>query len=167
MSKKVSKRKELWEIMMPEAFKIDPILRDEDLIQTMSNFNTINEMNSFLFECLAIPEKKIIVSASEYDILHNLWSTQYKDDITIDIVNDENNYAIVVKDSDDNIIGKGAANRLGKKITVDDAKEKLVSNFEGFSDEYTEGITKIESLVFRAKSLRDNMLKNQEIKENN
>jgi len=165
MAQKLSKRKELWEVVIPEPFKIDPILRKEDLIQTMSNFENSDEMNTFLFECLAPPERRIIMSASEYDIFNNLW---VKDSIfEVSMVRDDGKYVVVIKDKDENILGKGEINRLGKKMTVDAAKEMLSSEMNDFSERYENGMKEIESLVFQAQTLRENIIKNQEIKENN
>lgn len=166
MAKKLSKRKELWEVIIPEPFNIDPILKKEDLIQTMSNFENIEEMNTFLFECLAPPERRLIISASEYDIFNNLWN--FNDDNLIkSIVSNDGKLIIVIKDKDDNILGKGEVSRLGKKMTVDDAKKVLLLEMNNFFERYEDGMNQIESLVFQAKTLRENLIKNQNIKENN
>jgi hypothetical protein len=164
---KYSKKKELWEFIIPEPFSIDPILREEDLIQTMSNFSSQEEMNGFLFECLAPPEKRILLSASEYEIFNEGIFNIENENISIDLVKDEQKFVIVVKNEDNEILGRGELSKVGKKRTTKEAKEIFSNDMQGFIEKYEEGMAKIESLVFHAQSLQNNLLKNQESEENN
>ena len=167
MAKRLSKKKELWEVIIPEPFNIDPVLKKEDLIQTMSNFENITEMNSFLFECLALPENRMVISASEFDVFKTIESLDSKSNLAVSLVNDNNSYAIVVKDKEENILGRGTLSRIGEKLTILDAKAEMESELDTFYEKYEVGIKNIESLVFQAKSLRDNLIKNQDTEENN
>jgi hypothetical protein len=163
--KKMSKKKEFWIIAMPEPYSLDPILREEDLIQTMSGFSDVDEMNNFLFECLKQPSKKIIVSVSEFE-LFGMFNGE-KENFIFELVKTDDKYIIVIKDSEQNILGQGEVYRLGKKTDVDEMEKELMSNINCFQDQYKKNMNKIEGLIFRAQTLRQQMQKTQDLKENN
>jgi len=165
MAIKLSKKKELWEIVIPEPFALDPLLKPEELIQTMSNFEHVDEMNSFLFECIAQPIQRMVVSASEYDI-DKMFNCK-KGNVYYSLVHSDNQFFIVVKDGDENIMGKGEASKLGAKHTIDSAKEVFEDNMINFTERYVKGMNEIEGLICQAQTLRDDLIKNEDIKENN
>ena len=134
MAKRLSKKKELWEVIIPEPFNIDPVLKKEDLIQTMSNFDSVEEMNTFLFECLSPYENRMVVLASEYEIFKSLWNN--KNGLKTNIINNDDKFIVVIKDKKNNILGKGEFSRLGDIFKLDDAKEMLSSEMNNFSERY-------------------------------
>jgi len=166
--KKLSKKKELWEVITPRPFDIDPDFKPEDLIQTMAEFETTDDMNTFLFECLDdSDEDKIIVSISEYDIHHNLCISE-DPGIVVDLLKDGKNHVIVVKDKKGLILGKGELNKLGDKKTITETNDEIKFNMIDFPEKCRKGFDNIDSLIFRAKKLKNDLLKNEDnIEKNN
>lgn len=164
--KKLSKKKEFWELILPEPFAIDPVLKNEDLINTMANFDNVDEMNNFLFECLAYSDNKIILYLSEYEVFNKLFSLN-DNNLNIRLVKDKSRYAVVVEDNNRIVLGKGELCKLGDKHSLESTQEILNISTSSFKERYNKEMNKINSLVVQAQQLKKDILKVEETQENN
>ncbi len=152
INRRLSKKNELWEILMPEPFVIDPNLKDEDLITYMIEIDNENDMHNFITDALQQPTKIIVVSCSEQDI-YDYFNSDY-DTFKYVAVKKENRIIITVTDKTGNYIGRGEVIKLGKKIMLDGMSEVLGEHMDDFAARYYKGAKRMDGIMFKLKMVK-------------
>jgi hypothetical protein len=158
-------KKELWEIIIPEPFILDPEIKEDFILANILKLEKEDQINEFMFTCLYPPSRRFVVFCTEKDVL-KLFSNRNKLKLRYEIKETgeagcyEGDKIIIVKDDTDNIIGRGVVNKLGSQIDFNELKITFSDHMKSFRERYLSGKKKIDVILFKIKSAKSRISQN-------
>ncbi len=150
--------KKYWEVIAPEPFILDPEIVDEEFISDVVSMENDDDITEYVTNSLHQPNTTFIIFCSKNELYKKFCGECEK---FVYAIKDYNGTLILVVEDKKSKepIGRGEIIPLGNKVSLELATEFMDSHFEDFYDRFEKGKKRVDTLMYKIKSLRIQMSK--------
>ena len=140
-----------WDIFFPEPLILDNQITDEMIVERLLEVQEETEIASIFSSALQPPTESYIVTCTEEELIEQLVNDV--NDVIVELEKYDDIIYIIVKDLDENIIGRGEITEASPEIETNKLNEKFNKKLTGFKNKYIEGVKRMNNLTYTLSSI--------------
>jgi hypothetical protein len=151
-TKEQKEERKNWEIIFPSPLILDPSISDEAVIAEVAEASSENEISQIYSNALEGPHESYNVSCTRSELFDSLRTSEK--DISIEVVEYDDMYIILIRDGQNNVIGRGEIYEGSVRIKVETLKKRFSESLVGFTEKFMDGQKRMNNLAYKLKSIQ-------------